>query len=598
MARKINPVIREIISNQLNCSTQEMGLNMVRTAYSVLFAEDRDFSCGIFDYQARMIGIASFVPLHQGGMAGAMEFVMDKWGLNGLEEGDIVMHNDALNKGSHTPDITLFKPIFYDGKLVAISACAAHHADTGGMRPSSYCPDADEIYQEGIRFPAVKLFKKGELQQDILDTYLTNVRGPESERGDLYAQLSTFTVAERGVRDLCERYGGAKGFQEYSDAIQDYNEERMRERIRSISEGSYEAEGYVDHDGWEAKSWKIKVRVTVKHTPKPKLIIDFSGTDAECRGFAKSYFRNTRASVWGGVYAMTDPYIHKCEGCTRAVEIIAPEGTMVNANPPGSIGACTTETGFVVIDVIIEALGKARPEWATGTWGGTFGCQYAWGKNPRRSKYPRLKEDWSTLFADPGCQGGGARATKDGLGPTTDIGGGPITMPNVEVMELNYPLLYKYRRLLTDGGGAGKFRGSPTYEALIQPEADATFVALSNKGYHGAPGIFGGKEGSRWKLEIRNPDNNETISTLSPKVLNYPFSPKEAVYIGMPGGGGYGHPWERAVEKVRDDVIEGYVSVKGAKEDYGVVIKSETFEIDTRATEELRSKMKKEAIHG
>jgi N-methylhydantoinase B/oxoprolinase/acetone carboxylase alpha subunit len=525
-------------------------------------------------------------------MAGSMEYVMGKWGLDGLEEGDIVMHNDALNKGSHTPDITLFRPIFYEGELVAIGACAAHHSDTGGMRPSSYCPDADEIYQEGIRFPAVKLFKRGELQQDIMDTYLTNVRGPESERGDLYAQLSTFTVAERGIQELCQRYGGAEGVKFYSDAVQEYNEIRMRERIRQIPEGSYEAEGFVDHDGWEAESWKIKVKVTVEHDPEARLIVDFHGTDPECKGFVKSYFRNTRASVWAAVYAMTDPYIHKCDGCTKPVEIIAPEGTMVNANPPGAIGACTTETGFVVIDVIIEALGKARHDWATGTWGGTFGCQYAWGENPRHYKHPRTKKWWATLFADPGCQGGGAREKKDGLGPTTDVGGGPITMPNVEIMELNYPLLYKYRRLIVDGGGPGKFRGSPTYEALIQPEGACTFVALSNKGYHGAPGVFGGKEGSLWQLEIRDPNTNETLSRLSPKVLNYPCSQDEGIYIAMPGGGGYGSPWERDIERVCEDVLEGYVSIEGAKRDYGVVIDPKTKEVDGAATEQLREEMK------
>ena len=190
MVEKINPVLREIISNRVNSMTQEMGLNLVRTAYNVVWSEDRDFSCALFDYKAHVLGLASFVPAHQGGMAGSMEYVVDKWGIDGLEDGDIIMHNDGLHKGSHTPDITLFKPIFYEGNLVAIAGCAAHHIDTGGMHPQTYCPDCIEIYGEGIRFPAVKLFRRGELQQDILDTYFTNIRGWESEKCSSAATVS------------------------------------------------------------------------------------------------------------------------------------------------------------------------------------------------------------------------------------------------------------------------------------------------------------------------------------------------------------------------------------------------------------------------
>ena len=245
MEEELNPVIREIIANRLNYVTQEMGLSLARTAYSVLFAEDRDYSCVIIDHKGYLLSLASFVCDHQGGTQGSIEYVIKKWGLNGLENGDIIMHNDALHGGCHPPDITLFKPVYYDNKLVAIACCVAHHNDTGGMRPSSYCPDADEIYQEGIRFPAVKLFRKGELQKDILDTYLTNVRGPDSERGDLWAQLSTLPIAERVIKELCDKYGGASKFTMYTDYIQDYSEQRMRASIKkNLIEGVYEAEGY------------------------------------------------------------------------------------------------------------------------------------------------------------------------------------------------------------------------------------------------------------------------------------------------------------------------------------------------------------------
>jgi len=592
MVKDINPVTREIIASRIDYVTQEMGLNMVRTAYSVLFAEDRDFSCAIFDHEGNSLGLAQFVPQHQGSMQFSMEYVIEKWGLHGIEDGDIIMHNDALHKGPHPPDITLSKPIFYKDSLVAFAVVVAHHNDTGGMRPSSYCPDATEIYQEGIRFPAVKLFKKGELQQDILDTYLTNVRGAESERGDLWAQLSTLPLAEKAVKELCATYGGAERFRAYSKAIQDHSEARMRAAIKEkLKEGTYEAEDYEDHDGLEARSWKIKVKLTVKHSPQPTLMFDFTGTDPQAKGFVNDYIAETKGEVWASVYVMTDPYIHKCRGCMRSIEITAPEGTIVNAKPPAPMGASTTETGAVVGDVCLQALGKANPEAATGMWGGTYGCFFAWGKNPRHDKSPRVAEDWLSLVSDNGAMGGGARATKDGMGCVTTLPkGGPITIPNVEIIEMNFPLLYKYRKLVVDGGGPGEFRGSPAYETLIQPEGHIEFTALSNKGYHGAAGVFGGKPGSLWKLEIRDANTDKIIEELPPKVVMQPCEPTEGVYMAMPGGGGYGNPLERDVEKVREDVIEGYVSIKGAKEDYGVVIDPETFEIDRNATQKLREK--------
>jgi N-methylhydantoinase B len=170
----------------------------------------------------------------------------------------------------------------------------------------------------------------------------------------------------------------------------------------------------------------------------------------------------------------------------------------------------------------------------------------------------------------------------------TDICGGPITIPNVEIMEQNFPVMYRYRKLITDGGGPGKFRGSPGYEAAIQPEGPMHFTCLCNKGYHGANGIFGGMEGSRWKLEIREADTDVIIKELPPKVVLQPIGPIEAIHINVPGGGGYGNPLERDPRKVKDDVINGYVSIEGARRDYGVVIDPKTLDVDRDATEKLR----------
>jgi len=374
----------------------------------------------------------------------------------------------------------------------------------------------------------------------------------------------------------------------YFKSIQDHAEERMREGIRNLKEGEYEVESYEDHDGWEARSWRIKVKVTVEHSPKPHLIIDYTGTDSQTRGFVNSYFNNTRASAWAAVYTIVDPYMHKCYGGVRPVEFIVPQGTILNANPPAPIGACTTESGFIAADVVALALGKARPEAATGMWGGTFGCLGIYGENPRHLKNPRIKKMWASGFTDAGGVGGGARATKDGIGTAMDINGGPITIPNVEIMELNFPILYRYRKLVTDGGGAGRFTGSPGYEVAIQPEGPVRFTSLGNKGYHGASGILGGKEGSLWKIEVRDAESDKIIRELAPKVVLQPLDETEAVHLSVPGGGGYGDPLERDVEKVREDVIEGYVSVRGAKEDYGVIIDPETLEINKDDTERLR----------
>jgi N-methylhydantoinase B len=595
MTKEISPIIREIIANRVNCLTQEMGYALVRTAHNIIMSEDRDFSCCIFDHKGEVLGLATFVALHQGGQQGAMDYVKGKWGLDNFKEGDVFMHNDGLHNGTHPGDVSLIKPVFYKGTLVGLCSSVVHHADMGGMGAETgvSAKDAEDIYQEGLRFPGVKLFDKGELRQDILDIFTTNIR-PVTQLGDLYGQLGTFTVAERGMKELCGKYGGAEMYNLYTDAIQDYTEARMREGILKIPEGSYEAEDYEDHDGWEEKSWKIKVKVTVKHSPEPKLIVDFTGSDPQAKGPINSNFSNTRAGVWPGIYAIVDPTIHKCYGCARPVEIIAPEGTIVNVKPGGAIGFCTTETGLVIPDLIVRALAKARPEATTGTWGGLFGAAKFRGENPRHLKHPRIPRSLILLMVEGGATGGGARATKDGMGVVTGFPCGSITMPNIEVMEVHYPFLYRYRRLRMDSGGPGKFRGSDSIEYLIEPEGSGwRFLNVTNRGYHGPPGVFGGKPGKTAKVEAREGKTDKTIRVYPPKCGNKLLGPGEAYYVATPGGGGYGNPWERDVEKVREDVIERRVSITGAKEDYGVVIDPETFEIDMNATERIRNEMRR-----
>lgn len=580
---QVDPVTFEIIKNRANAIAAEMGLSVLRTAHSVLFAETKDFSCAIFDSQGQLVAMADYLPNHQGQMQSTISGLMLEVGRDKFADGDIFMMNDATFGGGHCQDLTLFAPVFEQGQLVAIVGCVVHHIDMGGMAPSSYCPEATEIYQEGMRFPpTTKLYDKGELRQDILNIFQTNVRLPEPQHGDLMAQVAGCRTGARRIGEMVERYG-MKSVMDTLQLMQVHAAQRTRKFLASLPDSTYEAEDRVDGDGISDRSFRIHCRATIEGD---SVTFDFSDSDAQAQGFINSYWGNTAAGVYVALMMHIPADVPKNFGVFTPVRIIARRGTIVNPTPGAALGACTTEPGHIITDIVHRCLGQANPERYTGTWGANHGVHMFWGDDPFSGKR------YVGFATDAGAVGGGGRPNADGW-PTASMRAANVTIANVEVMEAEHPILYKRRRLPSDGesgaGGPGKYRGGQSCEYEFEPIGNPIrFSAIFGRFRTPPAGVMGGECGSLARISIRDAFSGKVKKELPNKVLNVLLEPGESVWVVSASGGGYGNPRERDPGKILEDYELGFTTVEIARKTYRAVIDPLTKAIDASETRKLR----------
>ncbi|MFQ5827286.1 MAG: hydantoinase B/oxoprolinase family protein, partial [Dehalococcoidia bacterium] len=582
---KVDPITFEIILNRLQSTCQEMGVTVHRAAHTPIFAESKDFSCALFDHEGHMIAMGEFLPGHQGGMQNTLEGVIKEIGLEGFGEGDIIMTNDALYGGSHPPDINLFHPIYYQGEFLGIAGVLVHHIDMGGMAPSSYVPQATEIYQEGIRFPpTTKLYEGGKLRRDILNIWLTNIRAPEVEVGDMMAQVSGCYVGARRVGEIAERYGVGL-LKDTFIAIQHYSANMMREVVRAMPDGVYEGEDYLDGDGVDDTDYRVKCTMRVEGD---RVVMDLTGTDRQAKGFVNSHWGVTSANCYSTAMTFAPADMPRNYGATVPFEIVSKEGTVVNALRTAPIGGSTTESGYAVYNAVYSCLSQAFPALGTGAWGGTAGVLLIWGNDPRDGRY------YATLLVSAIASGGGARAGEDGW-PVASLKVSNLTLPNIEIEEAAWPIRYSYRRLRAPEGGdrgQGRFRGGPGLEfELVPVDTEISFTYLGNKFRHPPEGIQGARNGILARMEVRDRETGRVKAVLPSKLMAHTLAPDEALHIAVAGGGGYGSPLERDPERVLEDIRDGYTSPQEAREVYGVIVDAGMGHIDGEATRELRKRL-------
>lgn len=582
-APSVDPVTFEIVKNRTQTIAAEMGLSVLRTAHSILFAETKDFSCALFDAHGHMVAMADYLPNHQGQMQSTISGLASEVGLENLREGDIYMMNDATFGGGHCQDVTLFAPIFHDGEMIAIAGCIVHHIDMGGMAPSSYCPEATEIYQEGMRFPpTTKLYDRGELRRDILNIFRTNVRLPESQVGDLMAQVAGVRTGMRRLQETAERYGTAT-VKDVLQLMQVHSAQSTRQFIGSLPDGVYEAEDCLDGDGITDRSYRIHCRLTVRGQ---EIEVDFSGTDSQALGFVNSYWGNTASGVYVALMMHIPDDVPKNFGVFSPVTIVTRRGTLLNPAVGAPLGACTTEAGHLITDVVHRCLGQANPERYTASWGANHGLHMFWGVDPRTSRR------YVGFATEAGAVGGGARPTSDGW-PTASMRSSNVTIANVELMEAEHPVLYKRRRLPADtepgGGGPGRFRGGSSCEYEFEPyRAPLRFSTIFGRHRTPPTGVKGGAPGSLAQVVIKDARTGEVKRVLPNKVLNVPLELGESVWVVPASGGGYGPALERDPQAVLADWQLGFTTVEGARQHYGVVIDPRTRQVDVQATAEDR----------
>jgi N-methylhydantoinase B len=527
----IDPITLEVMKNALEATAQEMGAVLKLTSFSPNIKERMDASCSIFDARAQLVAQAEHVPVHLGAMLRAVEPTIAAVGH--LDEGDVIVINDPFPGGGHLPDITLISAIHAQGKLAGYVATRAHHSDVGGMEPGSMPAKSREIFQEGLIIPPVKLFRRGELVEDIMRMILANVRTPEERRGDLNAQVAALRIGERRVREMIERHGYEMvrhGF----DAILDYAERRMLRRIRELPQGTYTAEDFLDEDGTDDEPVAVRVKVTVE---PDRLIIDFGGSAPQRRGNINAVAPLTHSGVFFAVKILADPTIPVNAGTFRPIDIRIPPGSFLDAQRPAAVCAGNTETTHRVADTVLKAFAQIAPDRVPAASQGTMNLISVGGRDPRNGQI------YTYIETIAGGQGGRPMgAGQDGVQCNmTNTMNTPI-----EALEITYPLRVESYELREGSSGAGQHRGGNGVRRALRVIDHEARVSLQSDRRKFAPyGLHGGASGK--------PGENSTIDQsgtrqIRPGKASFSLQADEIVIVDTPGGGGWGAPGREAAE--------------------------------------------------
>jgi len=488
-------------------------------------------------------------------MTGLMEKLLTKFSLEDIHEGDLFVANDPhVAGGTHLPDINLAMPVFIDGKPIAFVCNIAHHADVGGMAPGSMAGGMSEIYQEGLRIPVVRLFRQGELQEDLLEVLLLNVRIPEERRGDYYAQIAACRLGERRLKEAVETYS-VSILQSAFVEIVDRTEHRMREGIKQIPDGSYIFEDVMDDDGLGTVNIPIKVKIDVAGE---RIRFDFTGTAGQVAGNINVTLNATQASVAYCLKALLDPKIPNNQGVLEVCEIECPEGTLLNCTAPAPVAA-RANTSQRIIDVVIGALAEAMPDAVVGAANGANTTAVFSGINPKTGN--------EYLYLETLGGGFGGRNDRDGKDGVQVHITNTSNLP-VEVIEMEYPLRVLRYELIEDSGGAGKYRGGLGLRRIVAPVGhDCTFNGAGERFGNEPWGVFGGGPGGMGRFIHTTSDGKETQLEFKPAGIV--LKDGEKLTVETPGAGGYGKPTTRSPGAISEDRDSGKFSDAYLEENYG-----------------------------
>ena len=584
---RIDPVTLSVIHNGQVNICREMGIAMMKTAYSPIFNEGLDFSCVIFSRDGEMLAQAEFNPAQLGAIQYTVGWTIAEFGLDGFEPGDVVIHNDPYRGGAHMPEHTVIKPVYSNGELFGFVANIAHLAEIGGMAPGSFAATATEVYQEGLRVPPVKLMKRGEYVEDVWKIILANHRTAKNSWADFHAMVGSLHIAERRLQELLDKYG-TEFINAANQQLMDHAERWMREEIRQIPNGEYFFEDCIEDDGVTTKPTWIRVTLVVRDD---EIIADYSDSDPQAEGCVNATFGATASATYNAIFQITDNDIPHNAGCYRPIKIIAPHGSIVNVRHPGASVAGNTESHPRIVDMLLGALSKAVPERVAAAEGGTA-CNFLFGGH-----HPETGQYYANYHFEGG--GWGARHYRDGNSAVIIPNGNSRNTP-VEVFETRYPWLTLSYELVQDSAGPGRYRGGLGTRRVLEvvEPAEVTISAVFERMRVSPWGLFGGGDAARSAVLIKKKGDDrfrtfsEVYGTVSPsKFANCVVRPGDQVLLRSPGGGGYGDVTQRDPELVRSDVKQGYVSEQAARDVYRVAIKHQDGlnVVDEQETASLRS---------
>ena len=570
----IDPIQFEVVRSALTQVAEEMAAALRRSAYSTNVKTRQDFSCAFFDRDCRPISQAFSQPVHLGSFVELIPNSVKEYGAENLGPGDMLVVNNPFGGGSHLNDVTVFGPVHHEGELVGYVASLAHHVDVGGGAPASIGP-FQEIYQEGIIIPPVKLVKNGEINEDIFRLVLAQIRSKRVTTGDFRAQIAANTVGARRLVDLVKKYG-VSDFDHYVDAVIDYTDRRTRAEIANIPDGVYGMESFLDFDGFSDKIVNLKVEITVKDET---VYFDFDGCDPQRRAPVNSTKAMTFSACAYALRALMADDMPMNHGFYQHIKMNAKPGTVVHAlHPAPVVGGW--ETQVRVNDMLFRAFAPGMPEKIASSTKAMM-AQMGFGIIDRENGEYHC--NYEALAG-----GYGARATSDGPDAVQQHGQNTENAP-VEEVESHFPIRISRLSLIENSEGPGKFRGGLGMRRDYHfPDDPATFTVLSDRDIAGPKGIFGGMDG-RKAFYILNPDKqSEEVTELSSKCV-VELKPGDTVSFQTPGGGGYGLPFERDPNAVLRDVIGGKINAQRAHDLYGVVIDPESSTVNQSATANARN---------
>ena len=582
MSAPPDPITVEIVAKGVAAAAREMGITLRQTSSSPIFNEGNDYSCAVFDHQARLVSHGEFLPIHLGSLPYSVRYALDEVGLENLESGDSVVLNDPFRGGSHLPDITLVTPIFLHGEVIGFGANRAHHLDIGGSVAGSFYAQATENFQEGLRIPPIKLIKQGCLDEEVMRFIEANVRLPRQTRADLMSQASANLTAATRMVELVERHG-IETLRTCMEIVMDDSERRMRAIIATWPDGRYCGEDSMDNDGITDVPRSVRVAIEVAGDA---VVADFTGTDPQVDGPLNSVLGYSASGVYMTIQAATDPDILPNDGCYRPVEIIAPEGTIVNPRFPA---ACTggNEITSVIHNAVFNALSKiprvegACPRIMCGDQGSSNNLFLSgWtGEGERFVLYEYPEGGW------------GATEGRDGLSAVYSIIGNTWNLP-VEAIEMRYPVRIERYELRSDSGGAGRWRGGLSVRRDYRLLAERGELSILGNRVRVPPfGLYGGRHGepAAYTLDPDGPTQRAASPEFGAKKSRIPLRRNDVVRQETAGGGGFGSALERDPQAVAADVAAGYVSPQRARDTYGVVLDDEGH-VDFGATLALRTR--------
>lgn len=574
-----DPVTAAIIRGALETIAYEMATHVSLTATTPILNQSNERNATILDANGALAALSVGIPQFMLSSTLPVRFALEFFGADGLFDGDVLVANDPYHGGGHLPDYNIFAPVFFDGEMVLIASIQCHHADTGGAMPGGYNVDARDIWAEGVRFPAVKIFEKGVERKDISYFMKVNNRTP-TFAGDLRAQIGAAQLGVRRLKDVIARHGVAavRGAAQY---LIDYAARRFKEEVGRWTDGVYTADVYVDHDPKGNKDIHIHCTVTIKGSD---LTVDFTGSDTRDNLQAYSTFGNTRGYVVAQIASMMDPSIPKNEGFFNSIKLIVPRGCCLNPPPDKSVAAGTHHPGTEVGEAVAKALEQVIPERCCPQIYKMGMPTVIFGTDPKTGQ---LFIDHSVDTFAAYC---GAVHGQDGWG-AMNVSFGNLIRATGEINESIFPVRHLARDYATDTGGPGKWRGCPGslyVKQLCAPAQIYTYVVGMK---YPMPGIAGGKPGAPNLLTLRCGGPHEQVVETTAFYIEH--QPGERYEYRYGGGGGWGDPLEREPQKVLDDVLDEYVSVEGARRDYGVVLTGSwedlKLAIDWSATARLRA---------